>query len=504
MSQILDDTPYPLDHLSRRAAEQQIAIEDRQGVLTYGQLDAMVGSTAAALLSGGLSAGDRVASWLPKTRLACILPLACARAGLVYVPVNPILKHLQTAHIVRDSGARLLITGQGRAGSLQLGDIPADCRIELEGTQTDAWFNWSTTLPPSNRNPDELVALLYTSGSTGKPKGVMLSHANLWLGAVSVAHYLRLDAMTRTLCVLPFAFDYGQNQLFSTWMVGGRVIPLDYLSPRDVINAVQRFDANTLAGVPPLWTQLAEASWPYEAAGRLRCITNSGGRLSVALVRRLRALFPDAKLHSMYGLTEAFRSTSLDPDLIDDHPDAIGTAIPFARVFVVRNDGSLASPGEPGELVHAGSLVAQGYWQDAERTAARFRDAPAEAGTGRAVWSGDTVVQGEDGLLHFIGRDDLMIKTAGNRVSPTEIEEEVMATGVTSEVVALGVPDDRLGQAILLIAKGIPAQEKDLRDRLKRDLPTFMQPRNIVWLDELPRTPNGKLDVTALRKEFGE
>jgi acyl-coenzyme A synthetase/AMP-(fatty) acid ligase len=207
----------------------------------------------------------------------------------------------------------------------------------------------------------------------------------------------------------------------------------------------------------------------------------------------------------MYGLTEAFRSTFLDPALIDAHPDSIGTAIPFAEVMVVQADGSLAGDGEPGELVHAGPLVARGYWRDAERTAQRFRPAPAASALGgMAVWSGDTVVRGLDGLLRFVGRDDEMIKTAGNRVSPTEIEEAAIASGAAAEAVAFGVPDERLGQAIILVAR--PAmQDADaaLRDYFKRQLPTFMQPRELIWRAELPRNPNGKLDRTAIREGAG-
>jgi len=359
-------------------------------------------------------------------------------------------------------------------------------------------------VPLSSADPSDRVAILYTSGSTGRPKGVVLSHANLWLGALSVRQYLGLTAADRTLCILPLSFDYGQNQLLSTWAAGGTVVPFDYLLPRDVVRAVERFDISVLAGVPPLWRQLADVEWPPEVAARLRAITNSGGRLPVPLVRRLRTLFPDTELHSMYGLTEAFRSTSLDPALVDDHPDAIGTAIPFADVVVVRADGQPAGAGEAGELVHMGPLVAQGYWNDDERTALRFRPAPDWAsGQGMAVWSGDTVMRGEDGLLRFVGRDDEMIKSAGNRISPTEIEEAALGSGFVQEAVAWGVADDDLGQVIRLAVSGDPASEAGLRQHLKRELPNFMQPRDIVWRAEMPRTPNGKLDRTGIMMEHG-
>ena len=486
-----DPTPYPLDHLALRGERGATALFAGGESLTYAGLDQAVGRTADALLRRGLKSGDRVASWMGKTALACILPLACARARLVHVPINPVLRHAQAAHILADSGARLLIANEARLEGLQTGEQADAALVALEG-----WREGDMALRPSSAEPDELAALLYTSGSTGLPKGVMLSHANLWLGSISVAHFLGLSPSDRTLALLPLAFDYGQNQLLSTWAAGGQVIAFDYLMPRDVVRAVGRHGVTVLAGVPPLWLQLAEADWSGREGKSLRTLTNSGGRLPEPLVRRLRGLFPQARLHLMYGLTEAFRSTSLDPELVDAHPDSVGCAIPFAEVTIVRPDGSEAAPGEEGELVHSGPLVAQGYWRDPVRTAERFRE-------GR-VWSGDTAVKGADGLLRFVGRDDAMIKVSGNRISPTEIEDAALASGAVREAAAIGVPDDRLGQAIILfaVAKGDDAESR-LAAFLTRELPPHMRPQRIVWRDVLPTGPNAKLDRTALQGMLG-
>ena len=494
----LDPTPFPLDHLTGRGASEALALTVGKETLTYRQLEDEVGRTAAALLAHGLLPGDRVASWMAKTRLASILPLAAARAGLVHVPINPVLKRAQARHILADSGAKLLIGNEARLRSLEYAD-PAETRL----IAIEAWsVAGEEPLPQSSRDPNELAALLYTSGSTGRPKGVMLSHANMWLGAISVAHYLGLTARDRTLAVLPLAFDYGQNQLLSTWAAGGHVIAFDYLLPRDVVRAVGRHGVTALAGVPPLWIQLSELDWAE--GGTLRTLTNSGGHLPETIVRKLRKLFPEAGLHLMYGLTEAFRSASLDPALVDENPDSVGEAIPFAEVMIVRDDGSEARPDEVGELVHAGPLVAQGYWQDPARTAERFKPAPSFSRYGgTAVWSGDRAVRGADGLIRFRGRDDAMIKVSGNRLSPTEIEEAALASGAVREVLAFGVKDERLGQAVKLIAvaQGDGAEQR-LRAHLAAELPAYMQPREIVWRDELPVSPNGKVDRAALVREF--
>jgi acyl-CoA ligase (AMP-forming) (exosortase A-associated) len=425
------------------------------------------------------------------------------------VPINPLLKRAQVAHILADSGAALLIATPSRLASLEECDLPAGCTAMDESAALAAAEAAELEFRPSSADPSELAAILYTSGSTGRPKGVMLSHANMWLGAVSVAHYLGLADDDVTLAVLPLSFDYGQNQLLSTWYAGGSVVPLDFLFPKDVAKACAKHGVTTLAAVPPLWVQLTETEWPDEARTPLRRLTNSGGALTVDLVRSLRGMFPHARLFPMYGLTEAFRSTFLDPALVDSHPTSMGKAIPFAEILVINDAGEVAADGEEGELVHCGPLVAQGYWQDPERTAERFKPAPAASQYGgMAVWSGDRVRRDVDGLLYFAGRRDAMIKSAGNRISPQEIEEAALASGFAAEAVALGVPHARLGQAVHLVVRGDPGGGEALAKRLQRDLPNFMQPQMIHWRDAMPLNPNGKIDRTALQaelnKEFAE
>ena len=530
---------FPLDHLPLRGAPDSPALRIKNRVYSYQTLNIRIGRLAKFLAEQGFVAGDRVATWLPKTELACLMPLATVRAGLVHVPVNPLLKPAQVRHILEDSGARGLVTSAARAGQLSayLNDQDPRHPELVSGSisppepelETDKWTlkqvqgdglsyvvfdeteivthlddETAETLPPLPINTDTnaLAAILYTSGSTGRPKGVMLSHANLSLGAVSVAQYLGLAADDVTLAVMPLSFDYGQNQLLSIWQAGGCVAPIDYLTPRDVIKACAKHGVTTLGCVPPLWVQLAEQDWPAEATANIRRLTNTGGALTPSLVKMLRSIFPHpTRIFAMYGLTEAFRSTYLDPNLIDSNPTSIGKAIPFAEIMVVAKDGSEAKPNEHGELVHAGPLVAAGYWQDAARTAERFKAAPdwSQFG-GMAVWSGDTIWHDENGLIYFIGRDDAMIKTSGNRVSPTEVEEAAIESGLVAEACALGRKDERLGDAIVLFVRGVgAADEAALAAHMKAALPNFMQPADYVWLAEFPKNANGKLDRDGLK-----
>lgn len=495
----------PLDHLVERGADDAPALVLREATYSFKDLRDRVSRLAGWLQAQVPEPGARVATWAAKGELTCLMPLAAARAGLVHVPINPLLKRAQVAHILSDSGSRLLVGNKARLATLEDGDLPDDCAA-LDEVQVLADTQTAVGLGLSAADPDALAAILYTSGSTGRPKGVMLSHANMWLGAESVADYLGLQSDDRALAVLPLSFDYGQNQLLSSWYAGASVAPLDYLTARDVAKAVERHAITTLAAVPPLWVQLTELEWAPEVAGRLRRLTNSGGALTVDLVRRLRALFPAARLFPMYGLTEAFRSTYLDPVLVDSHPTSMGKEIPHAEILVIGDDGAVAADGAEGELVHCGPLVAQGYWQDPERTAERFKPAPAGSRYGgTAVWSGDRVKRDADGLLYFVGRRDAMIKTAGNRISPQEIEEAALATGLVAEAVALGIPDERLGQAVHLVVRAAPqasSECEELPRRLLQELPNFMQPKVIHWRQTMPVGPNGKIDRTGLYEEL--
>lgn len=511
MANILDPTPYPIDHLVELASDRglgaQPALILRDEVIAHAELRERVSALAGWLTKQVPVKGARIASWAAKGELTCLMPLAAARAGLIHVPINPLLKRAQAAHILSDSGASMLIATGSRLKSLESDDIPNGCEVIEEKEALLTALQGSEKLPPSDQDPDDLAAILYTSGSTGRPKGVMLSHANLWLGAVSVAHYLRLAEDDVTLAVLPFAFDYGQNQLFSTWYAGGCVVPLDFLFARDVVKVCEKHHVTTLAAVPPLWVQLTEAQWSDESTAYLRRLTNSGGALSRELVRELQTTFPRADLYPMYGLTEAFRSTYLEPEMVDAHPTSMGTAIPFAEIIVIDDAGDVAQSGEEGELVHCGPLVAKGYWQDPERTAVRFKPAPPSSQYGgMAVWSGDRVTRAENGLLYFVGRRDAMIKSAGNRISPQEIEEAALANDLVAEAVALGVPDDRLGHAVHLVVRGTRDEDERalLGKALMRELPGFMQPHVIHWREAMPTNPNGKIDRTALMNEITE
>jgi acyl-CoA ligase (AMP-forming) (exosortase A-associated) len=513
-----------LHHLVAEAAVARgdaLALTVKDTSRTYAQVWAETVAVGAGLRRLGLAPEDRVAVYLDKRIETVTAVFGASAAGGAFVPVNPLLRGRQVAFILADCDVRVLVTTPERLAVLRA-DL-AGCKalehvvVIGEAPEAEAHYRvsrWSDlvagdTEEPVNGVDVSMAAIFYTSGSTGKPKGVVLSHRNFIVGAESVSGYIGNTPDDVIASVLPLSFDAGFSQLTTAFSVGAHVILVNYLTPADVLKQCTKHGVTGLTCVPPLWIQLADLAWPAGTAGTIRYFANTGGRMPKSTLDKLRAHFTNAKPFLMYGLTEAFRSTYLDPAEVDRRPDSIGKAIPDAEILVVREDGSICDPHEPGELVHRGALVSLGYWNDPERTAERFRPAPGRPAeimvTELAVYSGDVVKRDEDGFLYFVSRKDEMIKTSGYRVSPTEIEEVVYETGMVRDAVALGVDDERLGQHIVVIAsppEGGTLSEDALLADLRKRLPLYMVPKQIVARNEIPRSPNGKFDRTLLRQEL--
>jgi acyl-CoA ligase (AMP-forming) (exosortase A-associated) len=503
------------------------ALAYQKQTLAYEQVASSVSHAAAAFLELGLARSERVAVYLEKRFETVVGAFGAAAAGGVFVPVNPLLKPDQVAYILKDCNVRVLVTTPERLRLLA--PVLPDCqdlhaviivgkmdKLEtIHGLMMVAWeeaMSGASNAQPHRVIDTDMAAILYTSGSTGMPKGVVLSHRNMVSGARSVAQYLENHEGDRILSALPLSFDAGFSQLTTAFHVGASVTLINYLLPRDIVTAVEQERITGLTAVPPLWIQLAQLKWPETARNSLRYIANTGGRMPKATLDALRTALPKTLVFLMYGLTESFRSTYLPPVELDHRPDSIGKAIPNAEVLVVREDGTPCAPGESGELVHRGALVSLGYWNDPEKTAERFKPAPGQP-VGLvmpeiAVWSGDTVRMDEEGFLYFISRRDEMIKTSGYRVSPTEVEEVVYATGLVGEAAALGVPHPVLGQAIVVIVTardGARLDTEELLAQCRQRLPAFMVPARVFPREgSLPRNPNGKIDRKLMAQELQE
>jgi acyl-CoA ligase (AMP-forming) (exosortase A-associated) len=508
-------TPFLLHHLAEGcpAPTDKPVIVDGDIALTRKAFLGAVRGLAGRLISAGLEPGDRVVIALPKSPMECVAIFAISMAGGVLVPANPALVDDQVRHIVEDCGARFALAEPDRIAQLDR----AFAHLESPPRFVDATLPSETASPPAQasdaamsngRIGEDLAAILYTSGSTGRPKGVMLSHRNLLAGTRIVRTYLGINGSDRILSVLPLSFDYGLNQLLTAVEQGATLVLCRFRMGDEIVAALKQNHITGLAGVPSIWAILTRAA-PSLARSRLphlRYITNTGGAVPSATVRRLRELVPDTRIFLMYGLTEAFRSTYLPPEEVDRRPTSIGRAIPECEVFVVTQDGRRAKPGEPGILVHRGPTVSLGYWNRPEDTAGVLRPnpfRPAVQGGDLVCYSGDLVTMDEDGFLYFVARNDAMIKSAGFRISPSEVEEVLMTTGAFAQIAVIGLPDDFLGQRVHAVGVAVeePVPTARILERVTGRLAQHMLPKTIEWIDQLPLTGNGKIDYKQLVAE---
>jgi acyl-CoA synthetase (AMP-forming)/AMP-acid ligase II len=352
----------------------------------------------------------------------------------------------------------------------------------------------------------DLAALLYTAGA-GRPSGIALSHRNLVAAADSAARYFGIGARDRLLAVLPFSLDQGLNQLTSAFAAGALAVLTDAQAPDAIVRTVVREEITGLAGVPALWAQLAGEDW--SRATTLRYATSAGRALARPLVDALRRALPRTRIYLMYGFTEAFRSTCLAPEQMERCPDSIGKPAPGAEVLVLRPDGRRCAPGEAGELVQRGPMVALGYWNDPKRTAARFRALPPRPGLSlpeTALWTGDTVRIDAEGYLYVVRRGDDSIRTGGFQVDPAEVEQAVYDTGLVHEAAAVGVAHPVQGQVIAVLARpraGCRLNSTIVFDACQARLPAYMLPAMVdVRRAPLPRAADGLIDRALLAGEL--
>lgn len=518
---------YLIWHLLRNSAKRypgKEALVHGNERLSYSEVAERVERLAAGLRSAGVGCGDRIGIYLEASVTQVLAIFAISRTGAVFVPINAQLFPEQVAHIVRDCGMKGLITSVSSFTNLEdaLTESPEIAVLSGDPAATGGsrkiyrFETLAETQPCGDdwRQPisKDLAAILYTSGSTGKPKGVMLSHANVIAGGSIVSTYLKITSADRILAVLPFSFDAGLNQLITAFQQSGTAVLVNFVFARDIVQMLSTERITGLAGVPTLWSLLVQ---PNSTLGKrppehLRYITNTGGAMPQPVLATLRTLLPATSIVLMYGLTEAFRSTYLPPEELDRRPTSMGKAIPDTEILVLNEENRPCKPGEVGELVHRGPTVSMGYWGRLEDTRKVLRPnplLPAELGDcERVCYSGDLVKMDEDGFLYYVGRRDTMIKSSGFRISPTEVEEAIFASGAVRQAAVIGVPDAALGQSVkaFVVAKdGSTVDTEELIAYCGGRMPRYMVPKAVEVLSDLPKTTTGKVDYPALRRREG-
>jgi amino acid adenylation domain-containing protein len=494
--------------------------------MTYQTLNLHSDLLARAMRAAGVKRHDRVVVFLDNSLESVIALYGILKAGGTFVILNGTLKAKKLAYILKDSGARCLIThvGKDKVVSEAIQDLPSlenlvwvgDRGLIPEGLAPKS-IPWKEAVPgegggqvsmPAGKGDglgtidQDLAALIYTSGSTGEPKGVMSSHQNMVSVARSIIQYLGNTSDDIIVNVLPLSFDYGLYQVLMSVMFGGTVVFESFLFPINVLKCIEKESVTGFPLVPTVAAFLLRLQdlGKYDLRS-LRYMTNTGAALPVEHIRRLRSLLPMVKLFSMFGLTECKRVCYLPPEEIDRRPSSVGKAIPNCEVFIVDDLGKEVHPGEVGELVVRGANVMRGYWNSPELTARTYREGayPGE----KWLCSGDYFRKDEEGYLYFLGRKDDMIKTKGERVSPKELENVLSELAGVSEAAVIGVPDEILGQAVaayVVRSPGCPLAEKDVLGYCSKNLEMFMIPKYVWFLDEMPKSTNGKIDKTFLKE----
>lgn len=493
---------------------------------TYDVLNNHTAYLAAKLMSLGMQRHDRVAILTDNSAETVISIYATLKAGGAFVVLTSSIKGPKLSYILNNCRPRFLIvhTSKAQAVSEAWSQSAPDTKLiwvgdkaQIPSDLSEQSISWSDLFPENPQSlltyPAEehivwprtldvdLATLIYTSGSTGEPKGVMSTHHNMISAARSIIQYIGNEPDDIILDVLPLSFDYGLYQVIMTFMFGGTVVLENsflYLH-----NVLQRISQERVTGFPIVPTVVAMLLKRQDVSqydfSSLRYITNTGAALPVDHIQRLRELLPQTSIYSMFGLTECKRVSYMPPDQLDQRPASVGTAMPNCETRVVDEADQEVPAGQTGELVIRGSNVMQGYWNDADLTAKAYQHGQYPAD--RILRSGDYFHQDEDGFLYFLGRKDDMIKSKGERISAKEVENILHAMEEIAEAAVIGIPDEIYGQVIqafIVCAPGSELTEQAVLKYCSTTMETYMVPKYVQFLAELPRTPNGKIDKKQL------
>jgi long-chain acyl-CoA synthetase len=511
---------------SARQFPDKVALISGDERLTYQQIEERANQLAHALIAAGVERGDRVVTFLPNSVETVLAIFATLKAGAVFVVLNPTTKADKLTYILNNCRASAMFTPGGRfssrpdtwtdrphlrsvfmlgAGEVQCASLQVAGKkmIPLEELGQDA----QAIQPPAKKCIDiDLAALIYTSGSTGRPKGVMVTHLNIVSAATSITTYLENTADDIVINTLPLAFDYGLYQLLMTFKVGGTLVLHDsFTFPTVVIEKIIREGVTGFPIVPTVSALLLQMDLSKYKFPKLRYITNTAAALPVEHIRKLRALFPEVKLYSMYGLTECKRVSYLPPEQLDIRPSSVGKGMPNEEVYIVDENGNRVAPGVVGELVIRGSNVMKGYWELPEETNRCLKPGPLPGE--KVLYSGDLFRADEEGYLYFVGRKDDIIKTRGEKVSPREVEDVIYALEGVAEVAVVGVPDAILGSAIkavLTLHPGAQITKQDVLRHCSAKLEDFMRPKIVEFREWLPKTESGKISKRMIADEHRE
>ncbi|WP_330468787.1 acyl-CoA synthetase [Streptomyces longwoodensis] len=488
-----------VDGVLRRSARRtpaRVAVEYRDRTWTYQELDDAVSRAAAVLLARGLAPGDRVGAYGHNSDAYLIAFLACARAGLVHVPVNQNLTGDDLAYLVRQSGSALVLTDPGLAGRLPDG-TPA---LALRDTDDALLARLADAPPYDGPEPrsEDLVQLLYTSGTTALPKGAMMTHRALVHEYLSAITALDLSAGDRPVHSLPLYHSAQMHVFLLPYLaVGATNVILDAPDGDRLFDLIEQGRADSLFAPPTVWIGLANRpDFAERDLSGLRKAYYGASIMPVPVLERLRARLPELAFYNCFGQSEIGPlATVLAPDEHRGRMDSCGRPVLFVDARVVDEDGKEVPDGTPGEIVYRSPQLCEGYWDKPEETAEAFRDG----------WfrSGDLAVRDAHGYFTIVDRVKDVINSGGVLVASRQVEDALYTHEGVAEVAVVGLPDEKWIEAItaVVVPRGEVA-EQELIAHAREGLPPFKAPKRVLFVDALPRNASGKILKRELRDRF--
>jgi acyl-CoA synthetase (AMP-forming)/AMP-acid ligase II len=505
-------------------APNKIALQCGENALTYREIDNASSNFAASLIRLNLVRQDRIVIFLNNSPESVISLFGALKASMIFIILNPTMKSKKLGYILKDSGAKILISDQQKEAVVQQALKP-DYELEYivwygeddrnfkdysvaindKKVQMLPWHSMidtnATSLSSLRCIDVDLSTIIYTSGSTGNPKGVMSTHSNMVFASNSIIQYIENTPDDIIFSVLPLSFDYGLYQLImSVSFMGTLILEENFAFPFQKLSKLNESCATGFPIVPTMLSLILErCDLSLFNLSSLRYITNTAAYLPSSYIKKFLEHFPHIKIYSMYGLTECKRVSYLPPEDIHRKSGSVGIPIPNTDVFIADKDGVPLPAGIEGELVVRGSHVMQGYWNSAKETEKVFKPGRYRGET--LLFTGDLFKQDEDGYLYFIDRMDDLIKTKGERISPKEIEACLYEIEEIVDAAVIGVPDRISGQ-VLKAFVSVKSPDDTITKRIKlhcqRHLEPFMVPKYYEILDHLPKNNNGKIDKKAL------
>lgn len=471
-----------------------LAVSGPSGTLSYGELDALANTIAARLSAHGLRRGDRAVLWAGKSAATVAAMQAILRLGAAYVPADGSIPVSRVAAMARDCAARVVVADRGR-----LPRISAELGAEVGYLDLDAPYDQATRPVNEPAAAADLAYILYTSGSTGRPKGVCVTHRNARAFVDWAYTELAPTPDDRFANHAPFGFDLSVLDLYVAFRAGASVhlIPPELsFAPMQLVEFLYRERITHWYSVPSALAVMMRHGGLLDrpAPGALRSVLFAGEPFPIAQLRGL-AGWTGARLMNLYGPTETNVCTFHEitgADLARDQPAPIGIAASGDRVWARRPDGTVAGPGEEGELLVAGPTVMSGYWGQ-----------PPHQG---AYQTGDLARVRADGSFDYLGRRDQMVKIRGHRIELSEVEFVLEKHADVAEAAAIAVGEGVDTRLVAFVAAR-PGREPGslaLRQHVAQYLPRYMMADEVQVLSGLPRNGNGKIDRLALTARAGQ